>query len=443
MKKALFIVPPLLGHLRAAHSVSEILGKNGFKVIYFGPENIKAYVTSLGFDFFISSTIPFGLNLDVDIAKSQGLTIPYLTRLKNKLKDDVYEKRKNELIQALALIKPDLVFIDAYLSTDFIPSYKYLFENSIKVCFLQTMLSCYQYEGIPYIDSSLKLTDRTKIYLEELERKFRRIKNNFISKIIYLGYDDNSQIKYRIKSEGFCTNHYPLYDNYLFLSFRNIPELITAPFELELSKRKKEFQYYLGLVTPSNQQLLTDYPDLNSIICKAKNAGKIIIYISFGSVYVNRLNCIVTFIIKINSILSQEPGMVGIFSLGGQDINLSGIDLKYLHIFKFIPQLALLHECDIFITHGGLNSIKESISTTTPMIAYPLEIDQFGNAQKIEFKNIGLLGDINKDSKNDIWLKIKLLLTDKSFKESIKLFKEICINQYDEEKIILDLLGRY
>lgn len=89
MKKALFIVPPLLGHLRAAHSVSEILGKNGFKVIYFGPENIKAYVTSLGFDFFISSTIPFGLNLDVDIAKSQGLTIPYLTRLKNKLKDDV------------------------------------------------------------------------------------------------------------------------------------------------------------------------------------------------------------------------------------------------------------------------------------------------------------------------------------------------------------------
>lgn len=59
------------------------------------------------------------------------------------------------------------------------------------------------------------------------------------------------------------------------------------------------------------------------------------------------------------------------------------------HIYPFAPQLEVLEKADIFITHGGLNSVTESLYFGVPMIVIPFITDQPINAKQIETLNLG------------------------------------------------------
>ena len=51
---------------------------------------------------------------------------------------------------------------------------------------------------------------------------------------------------------------------------------------------------------------------------------------------------------------------------------------------------------DIFITHGGINSIQEGLSAGVPLILIPQVYDQFDNAKRIEELEAGISLDKNK-----------------------------------------------
>jgi UDP:flavonoid glycosyltransferase YjiC (YdhE family) len=42
----------------------------------------------------------------------------------------------------------------------------------------------------------------------------------------------------------------------------------------------------------------------------------------------------------------------------------------------YLPQREVLERADVFITHGGYNSVAESIRAATPMLVIPLAVDQ-------------------------------------------------------------------
>jgi MGT family glycosyltransferase len=47
-----------------------------------------------------------------------------------------------------------------------------------------------------------------------------------------------------------------------------------------------------------------------------------------------------------------------------------------------VPQAAMLARCELFITHGGFNSVKESLVTGVPMVVIPITADQPYSAQR-------------------------------------------------------------
>ena len=53
-------------------------------------------------------------------------------------------------------------------------------------------------------------------------------------------------------------------------------------------------------------------------------------------------------------------------------------------VAQFVPQLAILEEADLFITHGGLNSINEAVLALVPMIVVPNTVEQAVNALRVE-----------------------------------------------------------
>ncbi|WP_420878086.1 glycosyltransferase, partial [Streptomyces rhizosphaericus] len=70
-----------------------------------------------------------------------------------------------------------------------------------------------------------------------------------------------------------------------------------------------------------------------------------------------------------------------ILATGGIPVDTDGVP-PHVHITDRLPQPLLLESVDLFLTHGGFNSIRESLRTATPMAVLPQFGDQPGNAQR-------------------------------------------------------------
>lgn len=54
-----------------------------------------------------------------------------------------------------------------------------------------------------------------------------------------------------------------------------------------------------------------------------------------------------------------------------------------VEVHRWVPQLAILREADLFVTHAGMGGSGEGLLTATPMIAVPQDVDQFANADSL------------------------------------------------------------
>ena len=59
----------------------------------------------------------------------------------------------------------------------------------------------------------------------------------------------------------------------------------------------------------------------------------------------------------------------------------------------FVPQLEILQHADVFITHGGINSVHEGLYYGVPLILIPHQFEQLLNARCVTARDAGLIID--------------------------------------------------
>jgi MGT family glycosyltransferase len=118
--------------------------------------------------------------------------------------------------------------------------------------------------------------------------------------------------------------------------------------------------------------------------------GKPLIYISLGTIHTGNLE----FFKQCFAAFRDYPAHF-ILSVG------KDTDLKTLvqippnfTVRNFVPQLEVLQHCQLFVTHGGMNSIHEGLYYGVPLVIIPQQIEQLLNARCIEVRGAALV--INK-----------------------------------------------
>lgn len=110
------------------------------------------------------------------------------------------------------------------------------------------------------------------------------------------------------------------------------------------------------------------------------------IFVSLGTVYNDNLEF---FQDIVNSFIGS-PYQITISTGARNQVfeQLSSMNsLRNIKIVDFINQVEMLKETDVFITHGGLNSVSEAVCNLVPMLVVPQVGDQIAIAQQLEDLN--------------------------------------------------------
>ncbi len=79
---------------------------------------------------------------------------------------------------------------------------------------------------------------------------------------------------------------------------------------------------------------------------------------------------------------------------------------------EFLPQTSILPQVDLVITHGGNNTVTESLYFGKPMVVLPLFWDQYDNAQRVHETGLGIRLDTYGHSAEELRGAVDRLLSD-------------------------------
>ena len=144
-----------------------------------------------------------------------------------------------------------------------------------------------------------------------------------------------------------------------------------------------------------------------------------VIYISIGTILDSGENffrvCVDAF---------QNENVAVVMSVGNFDISrLKHIPENFL-IRNRIPQITVLKQARLFITHGGMNSVSEAMVSGVPMLVIPFVSDQPVNARQVEKLGLGKVldyKDITADTLRDAAFAV---MKDRQIRENLRKIQE-------------------
>nr|XP_034836239.1 UDP-glucuronosyltransferase 3A1-like [Maniola hyperantus] len=103
---------------------------------------------------------------------------------------------------------------------------------------------------------------------------------------------------------------------------------------------------------------------------------------------------------------------------------------KNVHVITWAPQQSILAHpnCILFITHGGLLSIMETLHAGVPIIGMPFFADQYINSERAEARGFGMRMDFDENGPKNLRVAIKEMVEKPSYRQRAKEFSAIFKN---------------
>lgn len=193
------------------------------------------------------------------------------------------------------------------------------------------------------------------------------------------------------------------------------PELVLWPEQFEFRRMNNKYCQYIGSYISLERK--ESYLDLSFL-----SDQKFVVYFSIGTILQNQR--LLDFLLRLMDSFRGLMNCEFIVSAGKLYNHLESIRVpSNVFLYEHVPQLQVLSRTDLMITLAGGNSIKECIALGVPMLCYPFQSDQFGNASRVRFHKMGLVGSLN-DSSEEIRFRINEILGNRDFVGNVEKFNE-------------------
>jgi zeaxanthin glucosyltransferase len=411
----------------------------GHRVIFVGNNKYANYVTNRGFEYkIIESEIMFlakWLNQRKEALKNYKTLgkLPYRIQLKG---ETVRQISRHLLTKADKLPghPPDLVLIDQFCMHHSLP----FLEKGIPVTGLNTSLASSFHWTYPPVFSAIvpnpkrKITGYTRNFLS-----WMKIYITHVITVVYaffnLYFDLDSPLDLLEYTAGKLIMRYGgkiQWWEYGTLKLR-IPEIVMCPAEFDFSfltrKQPSDTRCYVGTCVDIKRSAVPfDWEKIDK--------KKPLIYCSVGS-HPDYCQHRVKLFRAVIQYLARHPGTQGILQIADQSEREMFSQLPGNAIISgWVPQLEVISRSSVFITHGGLSSVRESIYCGVPMIVFPWGVDQPGNAARVVFHHLGLKGNMKKITAKKLEQLINKLFHDNTYHTSIKKMQKIFKDQEDCKK---------
>lgn len=218
--------------------------------------------------------------------------------------------------------------------------------------------------------------------------------------------------------------HTILYDNFetnpIYSTLAGVPELILCPKEFDFprpERSQRNLHYVEASIDLEREEPSFDWTGFED--------GCPLIYCALGSQSHLYQGAKEFFQTAINA-MTASPKRRMIISIGHK-LDHSDFDNlpSNVRLVKNAPQLEILKKASLMITHGGLNSVKECIYAGVPMIVLPQLSEQPKNAVRVEFHGLGLRGNMQKLTVEQLLSKIAQIEANPRFKEQVLKFRDI------------------
>ncbi|HEY4386202.1 MAG TPA: macrolide family glycosyltransferase [Ktedonobacteraceae bacterium] len=114
---------------------------------------------------------------------------------------------------------------------------------------------------------------------------------------------------------------------------------------------------------------------------------KPLLFISLGTVFNNRA----AFFRQCFQAFSQQPLQVILACGSNVDLDSLGEIPANFQVRPYVPQLDVLRQTTVFITHGGMNSTMEALYYGVPLVVIPQMVEQAMTAQRVSELQLGLM----------------------------------------------------
>lgn len=370
MLKALFFNVPAHGHIIPSLPLVAELARRGHQIIYFATDEYRAKIEATGAVFRAYSTIKD------DYFTSRGLSGSVPQKVALALITTA-EEILPELLEIARAEKPDYILFDGMCPWGSLVA---------KVLRLPSVASLALTPPIkPPPSAMLKLLP---LFLPMVFRDFGA------------GLEANKRAKA-------LTNQYGL-PPFGFVG------ILTNTGDITLSYTSRYFQSFADTAPESVRFVgwtVSESP-ANGAFSFERVQGRRLIYVSLGSLNNDDVTffktCIKAFAGSDHFVIMTTGRRIAPESFGSLPENVA--------IYDWVPQVEVVKQADLFISHGGLNSIHDSLYLGVPLLLVPQQAEQTINAMRVVELGAGLMLKKSQASEEAIRDYASRLLRESQFK---------------------------
>jgi MGT family glycosyltransferase len=191
---------------------------------------------------------------------------------------------------------------------------------------------------------------------------------------------------------------------------------VPRAFDFESSHWPLQF-HHTGPFHDGNGREKVDFP-------WERLTGEPLIYASMGTIRNGRPDVFRAIV----AALAKHKDLQLVLSLGNQvDPKQIGQIPQNAIIVKRAPQLALLKQTSVCITHAGLNTVLEAVAQGVPQVAIPIAADQPGVAARIAEKQIGVVTSLEKLNPQHLSRLLNEVLNNSTYRDSARRLQEAIV----------------